>query len=201
MPKDPEFLFVGGRLCLDFVNTEIVARGEPRDLLKDFGRWMDWQAAAGAPGTMEAKALARKWKRGHGSAEALERAVAFRSELRRMAQAVASRRPVPESALTEINHLLRRKAAYPHLVRSGKGVVRQVRRDVRDPTDLLAPIAEDAADLLCEGDPALIRKCGNPACVLFFYDASRSRSRRWCSMKMCGNRAKVAAHHRRRRTP
>lgn len=199
MARDTVFLFVGGRLCLDFVNTEIVVDGERRDLLADFGQWMAWHAAAGVPGEAEARALLRRWRSGAKGARPLQRAIAFRSELRRMAQCIASQTPVPQSALRAINDLLRRRVAYTQLTRAGRGFVQQTRRDLVDPVDLLVPVAEDAADLLCEGDPARTRKCGNPACVLFFYDTSRSHTRRWCSMKQCGNRAKVAAHYRRRR--
>ena len=197
MAKDPEFLFLGGRLYLDFVNTEIVVHGERRDLLSDFGRWMAWQSAAGGPGMTEAKALAREWGGKAESMDALARAVAFRSELRKMAGCVASHKSVPKSAVGAINELLRRGAAYGQLTPVGMGFVRQEHRDVREPLDLLVPVAEDAADSLCEGDRGRVRKCGSPACILFFYDTSRSRTRRWCSMDLCGNRAKVAAHYRR----
>ena len=199
MAKNPEFLFLGGRLSLDFVNTEIVVHGELRDLLSDFERWMAWQSAAGGPGRTEAMAMAREWGGNAESMNALARAVAFRSELRKMAGCVASHKPVPKSAVGAINQLLRRGAAYGQLTPVGRGFVRQVHRDVREPADLLVPIAEDAADLLCEGDRGRVRKCSSPACVLLFYDKSRNRMRRWCSMDHCGNRAKVAAHYRRRR--
>lgn len=197
MAKNPDFLFLGGRLCLDFVNTEIVVHGELLDLLADFERWMGWQSAAGGPGMTVAKALAREWGGEAGSMDALARAVAFRSELRKMAGCVASHKPIPKSAVGAINELLRRGAAYGQLTPVGRDFVRQVHRDVREPLDLLVPVAEDAADLLCEGDRGRVRKCGSPACILFFYDTSRSRTRRWCSMDLCGNRAKVAAHYRR----
>ena len=42
-----------------------------------------------------------------------------------------------------------------------------------------------------------IRRCANPRCHLYFRDPSRTRRRRWCSMAVCGNRMKVAAHLRR----
>lgn len=62
---------------------------------------------------------------------------------------------------------------------------------------LLAAIARSAAELIAEGASARLRVCSNPACGLFFYDASRTRRRRWCSMSRCGNRHKVAAFSRR----
>ena len=62
---------------------------------------------------------------------------------------------------------------------------------------LLAAIARSAAELISEGPSARLRICSNPVCGLFFYDNSRTRRRRWCSMSLCGNRHKVAAFSRR----
>jgi predicted RNA-binding Zn ribbon-like protein len=61
---------------------------------------------------------------------------------------------------------------------------------------LLAAIARSAAEIVVEGIKAPIRLCANPRCGLFFYDASRTHRRRWCSMASCGNRSKVAAFAR-----
>jgi predicted RNA-binding Zn ribbon-like protein len=62
---------------------------------------------------------------------------------------------------------------------------------------LLAAIARSAAELIAEGAAARLRVCSNPSCGLFFYDNSRTRRRRWCSMSRCGNRHKVANFSRR----
>jgi predicted RNA-binding Zn ribbon-like protein len=63
---------------------------------------------------------------------------------------------------------------------------------------LLAAIARSAAEIIVEGPRARLRNCANPKCGLLFYDVSRTRQRRWCSMTRCGNRHKVAAFVRRR---
>src|SRR5208282_5790125 len=47
---------------------------------------------------------------------------------------------------------------------------------------LLAAIARSGAELIAEGASARLRVCSNPSCGLFFYDNSRTRRRRWCSM-------------------
>lgn len=62
---------------------------------------------------------------------------------------------------------------------------------------LLAAIARSAAETIAEGASTPLRVCANPSCGLFFYDTSRTRRRRWCSMTRCGNRHKVAAFSRR----
>jgi len=199
MTKYPEFLFLGGRLCLDFVNTEIIVQGEPLDLLCNYEQWAAWQAAAEIVGTAEQKSFVKGWGGKAARMDALARAVAFRSELRKMVGCVVSQEPVPGSGVGAINEVLRRGAVYGQLTPVGKGFVRKAHRDIKDPVDLLVPIAEDATDLLCKDDLGRVRKCGSPSCILFFYDTSRNRTRRWCSMDLCGNRAKVAAYYRRQR--
>ena len=63
---------------------------------------------------------------------------------------------------------------------------------------LLAAVARSGAEIIAEGARARLRLCANPQCGLFFYDNSRTRRRRWCSMAVCGNRSKVAAFARKR---
>jgi predicted RNA-binding Zn ribbon-like protein len=61
---------------------------------------------------------------------------------------------------------------------------------------LLAAVARSGAELIAEGADARLRVCANLHCGLLFYDNSRTRGRRWCSMAVCGNRSKVAAFAR-----
>ncbi|WP_246856811.1 CGNR zinc finger domain-containing protein [Brenneria corticis] len=61
---------------------------------------------------------------------------------------------------------------------------------------MLGPIAELAASLISEKSFELVRKCEHPECSLWFYDRTKAHRRRWCSMALCGNRAKVARFRR-----
>jgi predicted RNA-binding Zn ribbon-like protein len=79
------------------------------------------------------------------------------------------------------------------LVRSAHGHLDVVYEyDKATPQQLLAPVAEAAAELLANGDFDLVRKCESDDCVLWFYDKTKAHRRRWCSMAICGNRHKVA---------
>ena len=69
-----------------------------------------------------------------------------------------------------------------------------------DPLSLdmpLWPVARSAADLLTSVDLRSLRVCAADACAWLFLDTSRNGSRRWCSMRTCGNRAKARRHHAR----
>jgi predicted RNA-binding Zn ribbon-like protein len=65
---------------------------------------------------------------------------------------------------------------------------------------MLRPIARAAADLLTSSDLALVRTCASPTCQWFFLDTSKNHHRRWCSMKQCGNRAKVRRFYAKKKT-
>ena len=65
------------------------------------------------------------------------------------------------------------------------------------PNALLLPIAEAMAHLVCSADFSLIRGCEGKVCTFLFLDTTHGRARRWCSMLVCGNRAKQAAHRKR----
>jgi len=67
-------------------------------------------------------------------------------------------------------------------------------RHWHSPNDLLQVIAETMGDLVCTADFSLIKNCEGPTCTLWFYDLSKNHSRRWCTMSICGNRAKAALH-------
>lgn len=67
------------------------------------------------------------------------------------------------------------------------------RRRWRSPESLLLPIAREIADVICNEDFRLIRACEGHSCTLMFADRTKSHRRRWCSMAVCGNRAKQAA--------
>jgi predicted RNA-binding Zn ribbon-like protein len=48
-----------------------------------------------------------------------------------------------------------------------------------------------------DGTWSRMKACRNDTCHWAFYDASRNRSGKWCSMAICGNRAKVANYRER----
>jgi len=194
-----QFPMIGNHRCLDFVNTELIEQGRRVDLLQDFGDLVDWLEQAHVLGRAQAKQVLRRWGRTSKGAGALSEARAFRRLLREMAEGIVHGKRPSTVALDKINALLRSRTVDVALVRTRRGFERQVSFQPREPQHLLVPVAESASDLLCHGDLALIVKCQNPRCILYFYDATKNHARRWCSMTVCGNRMKVAAHYQRRR--
>lgn len=117
-------------------------------------------------------------------------------------------RPIDTSgldALRPLNQLLERDEAYHQVIlHQTNGGHRQLRlekmRRWRSLESLLIPIAESMARVVVEEDFTYIKSCEGHNCTLVFADHTRGHARRWCSMNVCGNRAKVAAHRSRRRS-
>lgn len=197
LPAPPApFFFVGDALCLDLLNT--VAQG--RDLLPDFASYVRWLSQAGILSGEEAQAVIRRWGFNPEGTAALTAVKTLRQTLREAVEAVLAGRPVSAKVLEALNTLLARSPTRAELVSDAAGKLqKRFRLDWREPADLLAPVAESAADLLTNTDYGLIRRCANPACTLVFHDRTKNHHRRWCSMAVCGNRAKVTAHRARQK--
>jgi predicted RNA-binding Zn ribbon-like protein len=146
----------------------------------------------------KAKKLAKLWQEA-GSHVEFEEVLRFRKVLHALVEEMARGESVTTPTLNAINMQLCKLNGYAEVVPSDEGFTKRFCLEIHAPSQLLAPVAEAAADLLCYGNPAYVKKCENPACVLYFYDGTKNHSRRWCSMKACGNRTKVAAFYQRQR--
>jgi predicted RNA-binding Zn ribbon-like protein len=191
------FLFVGNHLCLDFVNTQMIVKGELTDLLVSFEDLAAWLVQSKLLIGSHADAVSAKLGRAEAQA-LLEQAKVLRATLRGLAERIAARKPIPESVIETINQFLAQRPGYPQLLRTNGGFEQRFHPIAAQPDNLLTPIAEAASELLCRLDLALIKKCKNAACILYFYDTTKNHRRNWCSMQLCGNRMKVAAFFQRR---
>jgi predicted RNA-binding Zn ribbon-like protein len=194
------FLFIGNHPSLDFINTQLLVNEQPVDLLATFPDLVAWLGQAHLLPEAEGAKLERQWGGEAKGRQILERARAFRGTLREMVERIAAGRPVPQAAVEAINDLLHHRLGHPHVTRRKDKLVQEFQVESWDAHQLLGLLAEAASDLLCTCDLSLIKRCQNPACVLFFYDTTKNHARHWCSMSVCGNRSKVAAHYHRHRT-
>ena len=191
------FELSGGALCLDFANTWGDRQRPESDRLRSYPSLVTFAGQAGLLGRREAAALLRRARSTPGgAAAALAAARRLRDALYRLFAAQARGRRVPAADLDALNAAL--QAALPHL--------KLERRDGRyawgwqeggELAAPLRPIARSAAELLAGDDLARVRECDGVHCSWLFLDQSRNRSRRWCSMESCGNRAKARRHYRR----
>jgi predicted RNA-binding Zn ribbon-like protein len=194
------FYFIGNLPCLDFVNTEIVARGARVDLLTGFADLVRWLQAASLLTPSDARAAEKRWGVSEGKT-VFKEAVLLRRALRVTAERLVAGKAADRASLEPINLVLASRPSFRQLELQGSKVVSQVHTLSESGLHLLVPIAESAAWLLENGDISLLRCCENPDCILFFYDTTKNKRRRWCSMDACGSRAKAAAYYRRSRMP
>jgi predicted RNA-binding Zn ribbon-like protein len=192
------FLFVGNHLALDFLNTCPVLSGEePTELLPDFAALLQWFRAAGLLGPREASELRRQWGESDRARRVLDSLHRLREKFRKEILKYEAGGDVQRATVDEINRFMADHPMRTRLIATEDGLKTESYCDAREPEDLLGPVAYSIAALLADLDRKKIRKCSK--CVLHFYDASKKGTRRWCSMQMCGNRAKVATYAARHR--
>jgi predicted RNA-binding Zn ribbon-like protein len=192
------FLFVGNHPWLDFINTQMIVRENPTDLLGGCEDLVAWLIQARMVDKTQAVAVMAQWSH-KDQKQLFEQGIMFRRTLRDMVARIVVRKSIPESAVAFINQILSRCPGYPQLAYKKGRFERQFKSQAAQKDGLLAPLAEAASDLLCSGKLSLVKKCGNSACILYFYDTTKNHTRNWCSMQLCGNRIKVAAHYQRKR--
>lgn len=195
------FEMVGGRTCLDFVNTGSQRRNGPfTEKLNSYEDLVRWAVAAGQLGEAEAAELRAAAAAEPTAAEAvLARGRKLREAVYRVFTALASGTgPGPED-LSLISEENARAAGFRVLTPTGVGSCSFEWRSSRELDRPLWPIAVSAVNLAASSDAERVKECSNDNCNWLFLDTSKNRSRRWCDMKECGNRAKARRHYARHR--
>ncbi len=195
-------IFIADSLGLDFLNSIATPVDTPVDWLDCGEGFLRWLAQAGlvpADALEELKVGAMPGELDDVADQARALREWFRSFVRKHMG-----RPLAPRALQELeplNKLLERDEAFSriswHRHKDRNRLELQMMRRWRSPESLLLPIGEALAKFVCDEDFANVKACEGHSCTLMFADHSRRRARRWCSMAICGNRAKQAAHRSR----
>jgi predicted RNA-binding Zn ribbon-like protein len=195
------FAFIGGRLWLDFVNTDDARLGLRMDTIADFGRFVAWLAASNVLDAERASALTRRAvAQPSGAAAALVETRRVRAALRILAERgrTDAGERAREATLEEINRVLGRSVGTRRIEALPDGGYARSFVPVGDAfSGLIIPIVESAVDTLVRGELVRIRSCADRRCPRVFIDDTKSRTRRWCDMRTCGNRAKATRARRR----
>lgn len=195
-------IFIGEAPGLDFLNSVATPSDATIDWIDDGEGLLSWlEQARLAPAD-----VLRKVRRQARPGE-LDAIAAQARDLREWFSGFVLKhkgRPLALVDLAELqplNRLLGKDEAYYRIVLAPSGrpaaLELQVARHWSFPEALLLPIAETLARLLCAEDFSNVRACEGPRCTLIFADHTRGHVRRWCSMGICGNRVKQAAHRKR----
>ena len=188
MSEPSPFLWTGNHPAADLCNTEPVIDGERVELLADYDSVVSWANAAGVaspPGSVDATA--------REAAQTLR----FVHRLRAGLRAALDPTTAGPAAIQALDAVLLDAPGVLHATPSSGRVVVSLAATTPG-AQLRLDIAAATMDIF-RHDPARVRRCAGPTCELLFLDVSKSGRRRWCDMAVCGNRAKVAAHHARAR--
>lgn len=178
---DVDAPLLGDHPALDLLNTQ--ARKD--DAIVDY-----WRDGAGVLRWLERHGVAQPEGQAADPDVLLARARALRELARGLIEARRSGAALDTDHLNEYLHAY---LSAPTLERDedGKLVLTRVTR-AEPVAALLGPVAQALAELLADGDFALVKQCEHPDCILWFYDRTKAHKRRWCSMGTCGNRYKAA---------
>jgi len=191
-----EFELSGGALCLDFTNT---VSDRPRcnsEHLTGYNSFLEWARQAGLLNSDEANALGKLAKeRPEETDSAFAGALRFRESLYRIFAAFSNEERPEDSDMNALNRHI--TAGMKHLyVGQQEKCCEWEWSDWGSRLDCpLWPVSRSAAELLTSDRVKDVRECDSEDCSWLFLDSSRSKRRRWCDMKTCGNRAKARRHY------
>jgi predicted RNA-binding Zn ribbon-like protein len=196
-------IFVGDALGLDFLNSIATPVDTAIDWIADGEGYLSWlDQARLIPGDVLGEIRARSLP------GELDRVADQARGLREWFRGFVCQhkgRPLTPNALVELeplNRLLERDESFSRIAVRPAEQTRFELQSVRrwwKPDALLLPVGEALARLVCTEDFSNVKACEGSACTLLFADHTRGHARRWCSMAICGNRAKQAAHRTRLR--
>jgi predicted RNA-binding Zn ribbon-like protein len=187
---------IGGELAFDFTNTSS-GRGWPthQEHLRSAGDVVAWARHAKILGPADGEWL-------HGEVDAdealarrlLRRALDLREALHSIGVAVAAGDAAPAP---EVARLAKEHAACVACAQLTPDDARYVWSWIprEAPVEaLLGPIALSALATLGQADLKRVKRCEGEKCGWLFFDTTKNKSRRWCEMEICGNRAKQKRH-------
>ena len=178
------FVRVGGRLAIDLLNTVSVRDGAVVDLLESPEDLPEWAEVVGVPYADEIGQ-----RSGTALADLREFREVLREGLQRWREGEVPRHPL----IARLNHELARDPRHVSLRLQDDSLVTEM-VSTGDPLDrLYADLAASLAMMLGRDDRSRYRACANETCRFTFYDDSKPGTRRWCSMELCGGRAKARA--------
>ena len=196
-----QFEVIGGALCLDFVNTGSARRNGPfKERLSGYQDLAAWSEQVGLMTPAQADELRGAAEDRAGDAdEVLARGRELREVIYRVFSGLVEGQSPSGPDLDVLSREHARAAPYRKLTCDSERVELEWDRSPENLDQMLWPVTQSAIELLVSDDLARVKECATDNCNWLFLDASKNRSRRWCEMRECGNRAKARRHYARRK--
>lgn len=193
---------LGGRLCIDFVNTvENRAGAQPEELLSSYADLARWGRRVDVLDDADVqRLLTLADAHPQAARRTLQRALGLREALHRVLLAIATQHEPRAADLRVVENAYGRAIASGHLTPARDHFAWSWREAGAQLDQMLWPVALSAVELLTEGDLRRVKVCANPhGCGWLFYDNSKNVSRRWCRMDGCGSQVKMRRQYAKRR--
>lgn len=196
--EKPKFEFLAGWLCLDFINMMSNHDSQqPLEKLSSYADFIAWAQQANLLSYEEAISKTRLAERFPGKArDLLTQTRSLREIMFRLFSAVVTHQEAPETDIHALNNAI--SQTYSHLMirPAHEGFQWDWMSNGTELESVLWPIVHSAAELITSEQLKRVGKCCDEECGWLFFDTSKNRSRRWCSMDSCGNVAKVRRHRK-----
>jgi predicted RNA-binding Zn ribbon-like protein len=190
------------KLCLSFANTaDWHASEQPVEGLKRYWDLLNWGVIVGLINREYAQRLAKIADDTPKSAKCvLREAIELREAVYRIFSAIANQRSVDQEDIQILNRFVQKYYPFLQISESGDGFKLIWEEDTQALDQVLWPVIHSTVELLTSDELERVGQCNDDrGCGWLFYDTSRNRSRRWCSMESCGNRAKVQRYYEKQR--
>lgn len=195
------FEFIGGSVCLDFVNTvHGIREGFSYEGLTRYADLVSWSRQADLLTASEAETLRCKAQHDRGEARLiLGRASLLREAIYHICTALIAGTQPAGTDLEALNAELRRGTAEASIILTTDGLRWEWGQEEGSLDQMLGPLARSAALLLTSAEAKLIRQCANTHCGWLFVDKTKNHGRQYCRTNICGNKVRVQRHRQRLR--
>ncbi|WDV46384.1 CGNR zinc finger domain-containing protein [Clostridiaceae bacterium M8S5] len=195
-------VILGERLCLDFVNTIENHLNESMyiERFTSYNNFVKWCTRVNILDIDVANHLTKKGNENNiESSNVLKRAIVLREALFKIFLAVISNNTPKQSDIEVLNSEINKTMAFSQLKYKNNTFVWE-KNHTNDLDCMFSFIVKDAVSLLTSDKLDRLKLCDDACCGWLFLDMSKNKSRKWCSMKYCGNRAKARKHYKNKKT-
>ncbi len=192
---------LGGRLCLDFINTlDWRGRDLPVEYINSYADVIQWAAYIKIiTSAQKKKIISLAGKNKEIANEAFEKSIELRELLHTIFKSVEKGKKIKNKFLNMLNNYLHHTCSCIEIKDLTNDFELEAYVNPKDLISLLNPIVWDAVRLLTSLDRLRIKSCTDKMCGWMFLDVSKNKSRQWCDMKSCGNRAKARKFYKRKK--
>lgn len=194
-----EFSIDGEQLCIDFANTlDDRSTDAPIERLGGYSDLLQFGLVTESIDSSVADQLSELATQQPRNAEEVRlSAITLREAVYRVLAEHAAGETPDQTDLECINQAISQAANHGRIELANGQFAWRWQEDPLELERPIWPIIDSIRDFLLNGDLDRLHVCAAEDCQWLFYDTSRNRSRKWCDMETCGNRAKINRYRKR----